>query len=307
MKSLMRTKDDVLNEMHTGRDILLNFDLIPVHLLDAEVVTTWMTMRELRMAIHVDLSLRKIPRRFINDALLLKAIDLDYDALNCIKPDMAEDYLSLVLHSVRRSEYAYRYIDPSYHTEAMLDEIILHANQFLNISTTDKHLAWIRDLMTQERIDRVSATNFPFASRVGLEKMEWGALKSLLKNSYAFYGALDSQNQLHFLTRMLAEGEWPVVDPNDSYLPVRSKSLADGMLRMMIGSNPIHQRPCSSESFYMYKAYVMTYPIEEVVAAMQTPERLKVLLEMYTTDELRPHMHLNRNLRGALLEEALGL
>lgn len=303
----MGTKNDLLTEMHTGRDILLNFDLIPSHLLDAEVVTTWMTMRELRLALHVEQSLAHIPRRLINDALLLKAIDLDYHALNCIKPDMAEDYLSLVLHSVRRSEYSYRYIDPSYRTEATLDEIILHANQHLAIHTADPHFEWIRDLMTQERIDRVSATNFFFASRVGLEKMEWGALKTLLKNSYAFYQFLDGQNQLHFLTRMLAEGEWPVVDPNDSYLPVRSKSLADGILRMMIGSEPVYQKAYRSEGFYMYKAYVMTYPIEEMVAAMQTPAKLKVLMEMYTTDELRPHMHLNRNLRGALLEETLGL
>lgn len=196
----MRTKHDVLNEMHTGRDILLSFDLIPEHLLDDEVVMAWMSMRELRMGIHVDLSLSQIPRRLINDALLLKAIDLDNDALNCIKPDMAEDYLSLVLQAVRRSEYAYRYIDHSYQTEAMLDEIILHANVHLNINTADTHLAWIRALMTQERIDKVSANNFIFAARVGLEKMEWNALKSLLKNSFKFYPYLDAQHKLHYLT-----------------------------------------------------------------------------------------------------------
>jgi hypothetical protein len=303
----MRTKHDVLNEMHTGRDILLSFDLIPEHLLDTELVMTWMTMRQLRMGLHAEESLAHIPRHLINDALLLKAIDMQYDALGCIKPDMAEDYLSLVLHSVRRSKRGYHYIDPSYQTEATLDEIILHANENLKIHTVDPHLKWIRDLMTQERIDRVSATNFLFASRIGLEKMEWGALKTLLKHSCAFYQFLDGQNQLHFLTRMLAEGEWPVVDPNDSYLPVRSKTLADGILRMMIGSNPVYQSTYRTEYFYMYKAYVMTYPIKEVVAAMQTPEKLKVLLEMYGTEELRPYMHLNRNLRGALLEETLGL
>ena len=303
----MRTKHDVLAEMATGRDILLSFDRIPEHLLDTEVVMVWMTMRELRMAIHVDVSLAQIPRRLINDALLLKAIELDSDALQCIKPDMAEDYLSLVLHAVRRSEYNYRYIDPSYQTEAMLDEIILHANVHLNINTTDTHLAWIRALMTQERIDKVSATNFIFAARVGLEKMEWGDLKALLKKSYKFYPYLDGQHKLHYLTKLMAEGEWPEIDLDDDCLPVRTNTLEEGVFRMMIGSNATYPKVHRTESFYMYKAYVMTYPIEDVVTAMQAPAKLKVLLEMYSTDKLRAHKHLNRNLRGALLEEAIGL
>jgi hypothetical protein len=303
----MRTKHDVLAEMRTGRDILLNFDRIPERLLDTEVVMEWMTMRNLRMSLRVDLSLRDIPRRLINDALLIKAIELDYDALKCISPNMAEDYPALVLLAVNRSAYAYSYINPMYQTEAMLDEIILHANTYLNINATDKHLAWIRALMTQERIDRVSETNFMFASRVGLEKMEWGALKTLLKKSFKFYPYLDGQDKLHYLTKLMAEGEWPEFDPDDDCSPVRSKTLEDGVLRMMIGALPTLPNANRTEGFYLYKAYVMTHPIKDVVAAMQTPAGQKVLMEMYSTDELRPYAHLNRNLRGALLEDEMGL
>jgi hypothetical protein len=302
----MNTKDDVLNELHTGQGILLSFDSIPEHLRDSEVATVWMSMRYLRRGLPVHLSLPKIPRRLINDALLHKAIELDHDALKSIKPHMAVDYPSMVLQSVGCSVYAYRDIDPSYRTEAMLDAIIVHANHHLEIHTYDEHTQWIRDLMTQERIDKVLATNFMFALRYGLHKMEWGALKGLLKKSYPFYQFLDLHTALHYVSRLIAEGEWPECEDEDS-TPVKPKTLDEGVFRMMIGERVLPARITRLDSFYLYKAYVMTYPIADVVATMQAPERRKVLLEMYSTDELRPHAHLNRNLRGALLEEAIGL
>jgi hypothetical protein len=54
-------------------------------------------------------------------------------------------------------------------------------------------------------------------------------------------------------------------------------------------------------------AYVMTYPMDEVVPLMCERKLHKLVLEMYPKEALTPYMKKYRDLRGVALEEELGL
>jgi hypothetical protein len=53
--------------------------------------------------------------------------------------------------------------------------------------------------------------------------------------------------------------------------------------------------------------YAMTYPLDQVVTAMTGNRLKKLLLEMYTAGELRPYLMQDTELKGVILEAALGI
>lgn len=56
-----------------------------------------------------------------------------------------------------------------------------------------------------------------------------------------------------------------------------------------------------------FMACVMREPIDQVVPLMASNRLKKLLLEMYSNEVLAPFMKADTGLRGAMLEQAMGL
>jgi hypothetical protein len=78
------------------------------------------------------------------------------------------------------------------------------------------------------------------------------------------------------------------------------KNLADGVARLMKSDRPM-------PTYFLFNAYVRSFPVDQVIATMNTPAWRKVLLNMYQTDVLCQHSGGDRELRGKLLEDEMGL
>jgi hypothetical protein len=59
------------------------------------------------------------------------------------------------------------------------------------------------------------------------------------------------------------------------------------------------------ESLHM--AYLMTYPMDQVIPLLCEDKKARLVLEMYSKEALAPYVKKYRVLRGVVLEEALGL
>jgi hypothetical protein len=284
-------------EVQTEASRFKDFASIPQECLNTANIMLWMESVFKKTGTNPSKLLPQIPKQYITDELLKRAIDLSSSSLGEIKPSDTDDYLGLVLHALKSFNYlAWCFVDESYRTQATLDVLIENE---VRIGLEDPSTEWIKPLLNQQRIDRISAYNYEFALDVGLDKVSWEIVKTLLAKQPGGYKDLDLQGDLHYLSRMLAENVWPEPIRGFQYRPL--ENLADGVSRFM--KTEINKPP----TYYLFKAYVMSFPVDQVIAAMKTPVRRKVLLELYPTEVLRKHSGGDRELRGRLLEDEIGL
>jgi hypothetical protein len=283
------------HELETLTEGFRDFGAIPQEFVNTENAMLWMTTLSRKLRISPSLSLRQIPNELITHDLLIKAVDLSVSALGSIDPEQVDDYPAIVLRAANNLSMAFHYIHESYRTEAMLDALI--ENQ-VTFDLEEPWMDWVKALLTPQQMDKIAANDFWFAMSVGFERLSWDVVKGLLKTHTAQYQHVASQGLLPYLTRMVTENEWPESRKKFQYQPL--KSLADGVTRMMrVGQMTPH--------YHLFKAYVLSFPVEEVIAAMKAPARQKVLLEMYPVEVLLKHSRDDKALRGKLLELEMGL
>lgn len=283
------------HDLETIPDLFRDFGAVPQEFLSTDVAMLWMETASKKLGVAPSLLLKQIPSELITDKLLIKAVDLRVSVLGDIDPTQADNYLGIVLRAANKSSEAFAYIHESYRTEAVLDALIENQVMF---DFEQPFMAWVKPMLNQQHIDQISSNDFWFAVSVGFENVSWDIVKELLKTHPDEYVHVNTIGSLNYLTRMLVEGEWPESKKQLQYQPL--KSLADGVTRFMRVEKmtPMH---------YLLKAYIFSFPVEQVIAAMKTPARREVLYTLYTAEVLRQHSGSDRNLRGHFLEEDMGL
>lgn len=283
------------HELETLTEGFRDFGAIPQEFVNTENAMLWMSTLLKKLRVNPSDSLKQIPPELKTHELLIKAVDLSVSALGAIKPSDTDDYLGLVLRAANNFNMAFFYIDESYRTTEVLDALIDNQVMF---DLEEPYFDWVKAMLTPQQMDKIAANDFWFAMSVGFERLSWDVVKGLLKTHTAEYQYVASQGLLPYLTRMVAENEWPESRKKFQYQPL--KSLADGVTRMMrVGQK--------TPQYHLFKAYVLSFPVEEVIAAMRAPARQKVLLEMYPTEVLLKHSRDDKALRGKLLELEMGL
>jgi hypothetical protein len=289
------TNNEFINDLYRSPEDYESFHAIPVEHRSPETVVTWMKTQHIKLDISSTDSLSQVPADLKTEQVLLMAVEITPEAIGVIKPAETDNYLEIVLAAVHKATKAFLLMDDSYKTEEVLDAFIAD-KVFFDLDFD--HLDWIRPLLNQDRIDKISAYSFWFATSIGLEKVSWPVVREWLKKDIDKYSRLDASGQLCYVSKMLKENEWPKNEGKLSYRPL--KNLADGVMRFM-------RSPVESDFHYLYKAYVLTFPVDEVIASMKTSTRRKMLMELYPLDVLRQHAQGDRDLLGKILEQELGL
>jgi hypothetical protein len=116
-----------------------------------------------------------------------------------------------------------------------------------------------------------------------------------LGTGYVAYRLLHDEGKLRLAADFLRAGRWPAPPGGSAKVMEKPQSLEHALERML-----------EDEWEELYMAYVMSFPVEEV-APLIGRKHVEKAMQMYTTEELRPVMKMNRHLKAALLEESLGL
>jgi hypothetical protein len=103
---------------------------------------------------------------------------------------------------------------------------------------------------------------------------------------------------LDVMSGMMRDGYWPAMTEKPS-------SLEDG-LRLLLESQG------SDDLVVYYKAFVRHHSIKNVIPLMKSPKLQGLMLEVYSAEELMPHLRTgllkgHAKVRGKLLEHGLGL
>lgn len=134
---------------------------------------------------------------------------------------------------------------------------------------------------------------FAHAAALGFHENTWKA--ALLKDD-VFLGQMRAHGLGQMLESIVASGYWPKKEagsrPQDAKTAITDRA---------------GQKDESSIKSFALNALIRTFPLEEVLPFLKTSARAKIRNQIFTTDELRPHMKQFPFLKAAVLESDLGM
>lgn len=206
-------------------------------------------------------------------------------------------YKQVVLAALKRNEASLYFIHADFHTEAMLQFLMLQANTY--IPRIVRSCDWARRVLTPELVEMACGLNGELALALHADQLTDKALANVATLQINCFNRIRDAGRLDLLTRPLAQGHWPHSNRVTGELR-KPSGLANGV-RLLFEAR-------SEDEEALYMAYITTHPIENIVKVLGGQSGRLFLMEMFSTDKLRPYVSsMDRSLRGVFLESELGL
>jgi hypothetical protein len=287
------TRDELITGIKLGYEGDLFSDL-PLELLDSEVVSAWLQYHG---------NLNQVPRQYVNDDHRRFAVGRSHNhqlvkdyPLAAIKKEDTNCYEELALIALGKCHMNMRHVDPALHRE----DFFLKALE-VNRAAMMPFLsgaANIRTEWSEAVIDSAVSKDARYLHFFSKEQVKQESLERLVTGGENTAKELEDAGLLDLMSDLMRRGYWPQM--------VKPSSLKEALYFMV-------DIPQSAENLKIYyKAFVRFHPMEDVLPIMKSPEMQAMMLEIYRTDELMPHLRTGllkgaSKVRGKLLEEGLGL
>lgn len=216
--------------------------------------------------------------------------------LDGLDANQTPSYVMLAEAVTRRNYRHITFVDPAYRWQVLPDYCLTHIESIDKIS---KEIAWFRSELSPAVFEKC-CMNIDFALDSPIEMLPEHLLQEMVVKNYSAYPAFRSRGLFHVMAARIAAGDWPPESSDYAFSAEKPRSLEAGIL--LLGE----QEP-GSDHETLYMAYAMTYPIEQVVPLMRDRTLKALLIEMYTKEALKPFIRADRELRGVILEDSMGL
>jgi hypothetical protein len=222
------------------------------------------------------------------------------DVLKDATPDQYADYREIARVAIVHDWLAIKDLDPSFRDPEMIEHLLCCWH--LRVDAMVRSCPWLLDLIPEDTV-KVYASNNPLFALEAESRLREPLTTYLSLNFFSSNGsalkAFRDRKRLDLLACKIRDGDW--FRGKEYFVWVRPSSLKQAIDALNSWSTP------SLEYETQHLCYIMSYPIEEVVPAMKGSYLKKLLLEMYPAAALAPFLEIDRDLRGAMLEGALGL
>jgi hypothetical protein len=275
-------------------DHALAFSEIPAELLDEDVIIRWLRGAS-------DLATKRylqIPLSWLTERVLLYAGSEGVPVLKHIKPDQVENYFWLILNCVDHDHTAMADVDPSYQNDKLIDSIFFWRS-FDTIEMLIRDIAWIGEKMSNELLLKYCLKDVSFLLVLPPKIFPKNADEFFVLESPETLAVLRASGRLDIIAAKITRGGW--LDHEKSFLKLPKPESLQSAVEHLVNAPP------GQYIETLYLSCVMTYPIEQVVPAMKGNRLKSLLLEMYSTEVLKPFSKTDVDLKGAMLEGALGL
>jgi hypothetical protein len=276
---------------------VLRFAEIPEEFQTAETAKQWLMHKEVMSNETLSACYEEIPlalRSF--EVMLYAAKTCNVNVLMGLSATQTPGYVFLAEAVTRRNYKAIASVDPEVLWQILPD---FCWNNIDTIDEISKEFDWFRGALSKETFDKC-CMNVEFALDSPIEKIPENLLREMIVKNYSAYPAFRKRGLFHVMADRITAGDWPPVSSDYGFYADKPLSLNDGISLLK------EQEP-GSDHETLYMAYAMTHPIEQVVPQMRDRELKVLLAEMYTLEELKPFMKADRELRGVMLEDGLGL
>jgi hypothetical protein len=288
-KQQFSSKDEVYEALF--KDGFRHFSDIPKDFADDKIAFEWLRRQQgdadLAGALYA-----QIPPQLRSDELLEFVAREGVNVLRDTSPEQTKRYPLLMYLCSAHDYRTLRDVDPAFRNDQTLLKNICSRYKS-GLAKLVNEVDWFGPAMSDDFFDECCRDDLQFALDVS---------PTLMRKSIVEYVDLDSRKNLLLLRScgrvdLIAEkitvDQWP-----EQYNEPKSLAEAvDAVLDCRSGY--------PTETLHM--GYVMLYPIDEVVPAMKGARLKKLLLEMYPAEALKPFMKHDSVLKGALLDDALGL
>jgi hypothetical protein len=276
---------------------------IPVDLKTESFVIAWIVSGG---------KLVEVPVGDRTEEMLTVAVSHDDSAFEIINPSDVSNYQALILDAIANNPSCMADVPQQYITE---DLIIKAAEKRIGSLGYVDFKRKYKHLLTDTLISAIASRNVSSAVSFGLElcaedrsRIQDGDLITAIKAQVNDLQYLKAIGKSHLLADLLGTGYWP------DNLNAAIKMEKGQQLDISLPPGSPHEAMSRLASMgspgvrFLHLQSLRCFPIEEVISTTQDiPKGVNHLLEVYTEDELRPHMRLSRPLRARLLENALGL
>jgi hypothetical protein len=292
------TRDEVFVVIDNG-DLEL-FSDIPARWQTSEVAIYAIKNAPLDTVSQRNLLYTQVPAHCRTDEFLMAAAQSGCFVLKDTKPHQTPIYRELAKKCITLSRYALDHLDPRFRDDEMLEFI---SSCFPNdMSMLCTHYDWLIEAMSDDLFERCCRASFFFAldapdHRIKGNLSRYLQLDKLSGHEIVF---IRQSGGLDLLALKLKEGPWPFPPSGEYMMPVEPESM-EKLLERLERSDP----DTPYETIYM--ACMMREPIDQVVPLMASNRLKKLLLEMYSAEALAPFVKTDTGLRGAMLEQAMGL
>jgi hypothetical protein len=284
---LDRNSDGSLKAQH--------FADIPFEFQTHEIANEWFLQKQHKNTEPLADCFRQIPQHLRSIELVRWAAD---DGINAIEGLDAQhpEYQELAQICVLKNYQHIVSVHPDVR-QALLP--VFCAIHITKIHQVDKEFEWFRSALTPECL-RICTQNIDFFLDTPEEQITTDISQYTMTQNFCVWLAygLRKRGKIHLLAERIAAGDWP----KDNYVKNIEKPIS-----LLNGRYKLTASESGKEHETLYMAYLMSYPMDEVVPLMKGRRLQKLLFEMYSTEALAPYLKKSRELRGILLEDSLGL
>jgi hypothetical protein len=287
------TEDDLVARF--GDEYVPDFADIPDHLKTQKVAAAWFDFVSNRDFLKIDEYWQQLPTSLVTDALRNEALAMEPWIFKHIDPGDTDQYLGLFARAHATSPRVTRMLHPDFRNSKAVDAMLEAGSEF-ELSFLSN--AWVAEVMTAEQMETAARISARVMARLPVDKISENSLYIHLVEGVMGYHHLRQERKLRLAADFLKSGHWPELAKHVG-TQAKPKDAAEAVKLIDEPENALIQA--------LNMAFLMTYPIDEVMALMTTRKLVKLAMEMYTEEELRPLMKTNKLLKGAMLEESLGL
>jgi hypothetical protein len=302
MKSLIDIAADFREEYPKARDYKVYAD-IPAESLTEGFLIAWVVMGG---------EFSRIPDEHRTELMKRIAVSYDARALAFITPEEVADYPSLVVDAVNYSDRSVLHISESYITEDLIVKIAenkLGALYQFDLNGSRKHL--VTDFLIS-KIAQIGPYEAKFLhehfgsmvkNRIRDEDIKVGVM-----NRFRDVVGLNDINKLYILIDLLKEGYWPdKFNPEIDMVRTHTEDISTPPASPVDIINRVIEIKKPGVRLWHFQAF-RCFPLEEVITStLGIRNATDFIMMVYSEAELRPHLRLSKELRGKILENALGL
>jgi hypothetical protein len=290
------TRDEVNQVILAGE--AFHFSDIPERFHSSEMAICWMQNAPRSFVISYEMQHLEVPEAFRSDDFLRTAADFGCNVLRGLKPNQTAIYRELACLTIIHTRDGVVDIDPAFRDDEMMEFIFSQYPK--KMRRWAAWLDWFLDAMTDDLLKRCCKADFMMALDAPAHRIsgDIGRYLDLKKLNDDNLCTIRERGRLDLISEKLKKKPWPF--HKSSEIPRDPGTIAN-LLTLLQHCDP------GSASEAVYMACMMREPIDQVVPLMASNGLVKLLFEMYPSEALKPFVKSNRGLRGAMLEEAMGL
>mgnify|MGYP003552239641 FL=1 len=287
------TRDELIENIRDGEHY--RFADLPQEYLDKDLIMEWLD--------SPSGALSEVPKHLVDDDIRRHAFRRPHEEmqqhqypLKAISMSDTSCYEDLALLALEKSEWNMEYVDPAFHSEAFfLKALEVNPQSMLYFMTSwTKTRAQWTDAMINSAVSK-SLDYLPF---FGASQVKKESLERLINEAGYTPVQLANAGLLDVMGNMMGEGYWPK--------KVEKPSSLEDALHLLKDVNG------SDDTLTVcYSAFVRNHSMEGVLPLMKSLELETLMLELYTTEELMPHLRTglvkSGRVKGKVLEDGLGL